>query len=726
MVRRDVRRRLEEAGESLFLVVAPPGFGKTNLLAEWATTTDAQVAWLGCRPGDAEPVRFWSRLIAALSARWPGIGSDAAMMLRRPSWDAADLVASLGHDLADAPADSAAIVIDDCQHAEPSQPALAALATNLPGNVRLVLASQHNPVFSTSRFRVGSDVAELRATDLAFTEDEVSELLTLAGLDLTPRGLELLQSLTLGWPAGLRLAVLALRNADDPNQVLEGLATTTREVSDYLANEVIDKLAPELTEFITTISVLDEFDVELCRSLTNRADADELLSRVVADDLFISPTDEAVERFRFHPMFTAFLRARLKSLGPETFRETHLRALEVLRERGDLPGALHHAVAVGDVQRAATLVVESQARSLEVGDAQEARAVAREWLARFGEASVETDPEHLLQVVLVLTSYGAREAERWLAALDQAHPDRPPHEDALLHGIWADYLLQRGQADRCLEHNRLARQAVDAAAEQGAVFPRLAELALQEAGAHLLLGDVSAAAVALERTSPVPQHLVDEFRVPVVRSWVAFLEGDLALARQALGRLGQAGAEHAALPYGIGRIFENMLRAGVHLEQREFGPASAAFAEAAAAAEINQRPVIVSLVDVWLARLATAEGNHASALASLADARLVLAAPDERVRAQLAVEEFRIAVALQPDLADPLIPSLPATNESRLLQARLLVGRRAWAHAAEILAAVEPLTLRERIQWEVLLSLATQEQDLASAHGHLRTALGTG
>ena len=28
------------------VVVAPSGFSKTSLLAEWATTTGAQVAWL--------------------------------------------------------------------------------------------------------------------------------------------------------------------------------------------------------------------------------------------------------------------------------------------------------------------------------------------------------------------------------------------------------------------------------------------------------------------------------------------------------------------------------------------------------------------------------------------------------------------------------------------------------------------------------------------------------
>ena len=153
LARHDLRTRIEDAGEPLFLVVAPSGFGKTNLLADWARTTGAEVAWLGCRPTDAEPTQFWPRLVATLAARWPGIGSDAAMIVRRPSWDDADLVAALGRDLAEAPADAAVIVIDDCQLAEPSQPALAALAQNLPGKVRLVLASQRNPVFSTSRFR---------------------------------------------------------------------------------------------------------------------------------------------------------------------------------------------------------------------------------------------------------------------------------------------------------------------------------------------------------------------------------------------------------------------------------------------------------------------------------------------------------------------------------------------------------------------------------------------
>ena len=166
-------------------LVAPSGFGKTSLLAQWATTTEAQVAWLSCDETCGEPAQFWSRLTASLAARWPAMGSDAALILERPSWDDPELVDSLARDLAELPA-PAAVVIDDAQFAEAAQRTLANLAQRLPAHVRLLVASQHNPVFSTSRLRLAGVITELRADDLAFTQVEVEQLLELAGLGRSP------------------------------------------------------------------------------------------------------------------------------------------------------------------------------------------------------------------------------------------------------------------------------------------------------------------------------------------------------------------------------------------------------------------------------------------------------------------------------------------------------------------------------------------------------------
>jgi ATP/maltotriose-dependent transcriptional regulator MalT len=554
-------RKLESAGEPLVLVVAPSGFGKTSLLAQWATTTGAQVAWLSCDETGGEPAQFWSRFTASLAARWPDMGDDAALILERPSWDDPDLVDSLARDLAELPA-AAAVVIDDAQFAEASQRTLASLAERLPAHVRLLLASQHNPVFSTSRLRLAGVITELRADDLAFTQVEVEQLLELAGLGREPIDSRRLHSLTEGWPAGLQMAVLAIRAGGDPREVIDVLASTTQEASDYLANEVMNRLPPDLAGFLMKICILDEFDAQLCQALSGQDDARGFLNRVVADDLFIYQVDRAGERFRLHQMFAAYLRARLKSLGGTQFREAHLRAAAALRERGDRLAAMRHAMAAADMQLAAAVLVDSMFTILDVTHAQEAKAVARAWLAEFGDAAAEADPEQVLQFVLLLAAAGHREAEGWLTKVNQAHPSPPPGVDALAHAVWAAYHYNRGSVDRALEHNLLAHQAVRAAAGQGPLFPMLTELPLQEAGAHLLAGDLRAAASALQRgTAPLSAPIVDEFRSPAAAAWVSFLQGDAGAVFT--GPSAAAVRTRAAFSSGLGSLRRSGESAGL-------------------------------------------------------------------------------------------------------------------------------------------------------------------
>ena len=305
------------------------------------------------------------------------MGSDAALILERPSWDDPELVDALARDLAELPAAAATVVIDDAQFAEPSQRTLASVAQRLPSHVRLLVASQHNPVFSTSRLRLAGVITELRAGDLAFTQVEVEQLLELAGLGREPIDGRRLRSLTEGWPAGLQMAVLAMRAGSDPEEVINALASTTQETSDYLANEVMNRLPPDLAGFSTSICVLDEFDAGLCQAVSGRDDAGRLLDRVVADDLFIYQVDRAGQRFRLHQMFAAFLRARLKSLGGTQFRDAHLRAAAALQERGDRLGAMRHAMAAADMPLAAAVLADSMHTILEFTNAREARTVAR-------------------------------------------------------------------------------------------------------------------------------------------------------------------------------------------------------------------------------------------------------------------------------------------------------------------------------------------------------------
>ncbi len=93
-----------------------------------------------------------------------------------------------------------------------------------------------------------------------------------------------------------------------------------------------------------------------------------------------------------------------------------------MQERGDRLGAMRHAMAVDDMQLAAAALADSMHTILEFTHAQEGKAVARAWLARFGDAAAETNPGQLLQFALPLASSGHREAEGWLTKVNRAHP----------------------------------------------------------------------------------------------------------------------------------------------------------------------------------------------------------------------------------------------------------------------------------------------------------------
>ena len=268
------------------------------------------------------------------------------------------------------------------------------------------------------------------------------------------------------------MAVLAIRQSHDPKAVVDAFATTTAETSDYLANEVIARLPPDLTDFLARISVLEEFDADLCEAVTGETQAQSLVERIVANDLFVYRLDLAGERYRFHQMFAAYLRTVLKSKGDAAYKDAQRRAGDAMYTRGDRLGALRHAMAIADVQRAAAIVTDSIATILEVDDAPQAMTVARAWLARFGADALHENTEQYLQSVFLLATGGQREAERWLIAFDQAHPTPAPGIAAFAHATWSNLHLNRGNAEASLTHNTLAADAADKAAARGITIPQ--------------------------------------------------------------------------------------------------------------------------------------------------------------------------------------------------------------------------------------------------------------
>ena len=104
------------------------------------------------------------------------------------------------------------------------------------------LSTRSDPAISLARLRARGGLTEIRARELAFTVDEARELMVREGIELSGESVELLVERTEGWPAGLYLAALWLRDLEDPDEGVRAFAGSARHVADYLTDEVLTAL----------------------------------------------------------------------------------------------------------------------------------------------------------------------------------------------------------------------------------------------------------------------------------------------------------------------------------------------------------------------------------------------------------------------------------------------------------------------------------------------------
>jgi LuxR family maltose regulon positive regulatory protein len=357
-----LRERLTQASEAkLTLISAPAGFGKTTVLAEWlgtpATPTRA-AAWLSLEEDDKQPTSFWTYVTTALVRAVPGVGADALALLSSPQPHVQTVLATLLNELSAAPTEIE-VVLDDYHLVDGPEigAAMTFLLEHLPPNVHLVISARADPVLPLARLRARGELVEIRAEDLRFTPHEVADYLnTVEGLDLNADDIATLDARTEGWVAALQLAALSLQGRKDVPGFIAGFAGDDRYIVDYLVEEVLARQPDQVRSFLVSTSVLDRLTGPLCDAVTGRPGGKAMLESLERANLFIVPLDGGRRWYRYHHLFANVLQTHLTDQRPDEVPSLHLRASQWYEQHGETPSAVRHALAAGDVDRAATLV----------------------------------------------------------------------------------------------------------------------------------------------------------------------------------------------------------------------------------------------------------------------------------------------------------------------------------------------------------------------------------
>jgi LuxR family maltose regulon positive regulatory protein len=346
--------------EPVTLVCGPAGSGKTTLLAAaFDETLEMPIAWVSLEPGDDHPGRLWEAVLTALRLAGAVPPGSALESLAPPVQESRSaFMPVLVNALADLP-EPVVLVIDELHllRSRDCLEQLGFLVMHPPSTLRLVLSSRSDPALPLHVLRVRGRMVELRAVDLAFTEEEAGELLAAHGLELPVHLVRALCARTEGWGAGLRLAALSLQGRDDPERFVADFAGDDRAIADYLVAEVLDHQPPRTRSFLLRTSIVDRVNADLADALTGEDAGAETLAALERTNGFVLGIDQRRRWYRYHRLFAKLLRTRARrELPPEELAELHRRAGRWYAAHGLESHALRHAVEAADWDLAVEVV----------------------------------------------------------------------------------------------------------------------------------------------------------------------------------------------------------------------------------------------------------------------------------------------------------------------------------------------------------------------------------
>jgi LuxR family maltose regulon positive regulatory protein len=403
----------------LATLVAPAGYGKTTLLAQWAARDERPFVWLSVDGRDNDPLLLVRHLatafdrvetldptvLDALEAPGPSVWEDAAPRL-------AAAVASHRSPFVAVLDDADAIRRGD------SADLVAALAEHVPAGSLLVLVGRSAPALPIARLRASGGLLELGADDLALSRRDSVLLVRATGLELDDEGASDLAVRSEGWAAGLVLATRALDDAG-PVQRTVPVGGDDRFLVDYFWSEHLSRLSAERLAFLRRTSVLERLSGELCDAVLEREGSALELAAIARAGLFLVPLDRQGGWYRYHRFFRDALRHELERHDASLAPELHARAADWLEAHGDPEGALGHTRAGGDTARAGRILT-----TIGLPGACAGPASIERWLDAFAGEVLDAQPAVAALGAWVLALRGRPEdAERWLEHADPAAAD---------------------------------------------------------------------------------------------------------------------------------------------------------------------------------------------------------------------------------------------------------------------------------------------------------------
>lgn len=444
----------------LNLVIAPAGFGKTTLVAQWCARVTSPTSWLSLDEHDDEPRRFWQYVIGAFEQAGLNGAAELRKQLAHQSDESfTEAITGLINILAQ---DGSAwgLVLDDFHFV--GNPAIhrqfAYFIDYLPPGILVTLASRTEPPLPLARWRVRRWIEDIHPGLLAFSEGECRQFFReTMGLQISDEDVHTVYHKTEGWVAAMQLSALSSTfSGKEAAKSGSQINLDERYISDYVLSEVLEQQPRDIADFLLETACCPRLCASLCDSIRESSDSQEMLERLLGQNLFLIPLDTRNEWFRYHDLFRDALLLRISHTEPEKATRLWQRTVEWLLAHGHVQEAIAQIVRQTDWPWLARVLAEHGNNLIHGGY----HLPVLDWLDALPQSLVNDNPQ--LQMLRIWGLFFANRVdtlEPLLSALEdlldrQVADSHPDAEGAL--GLQSEISLMRSYLARTRSDDKSA------------------------------------------------------------------------------------------------------------------------------------------------------------------------------------------------------------------------------------------------------------------------------
>lgn len=353
-----IDRLAEATTHRLTLLIAEAGYGKTTLLADFASQSDIRTLWYRLDSTDADIITWTNHIIAAVRETEPTFGEATLRLMTELSTGGppkSAFISSVISELGDLQPVPTILVLDDFHEVDTSEDSLEfvpRLLRDAPPWLSLVIATRRRPELELGRLRASGEISEITTEDLRFSIDETIELF--ADRFETPLDRDIVADLderTKGWIASLQLFYGSIRGRPPSaiRSMARALSGASGPIYDFLAEEILGSVSADLRQFLIRCSILNIIDpVSAAALFTDDEDGTVATAEhwiEEADRLaLLSRSTSAGDTRQLHPLLRGFLLEQLRQReGAEAVKQLHAQVARATAARDPLTAA-HHFV----------------------------------------------------------------------------------------------------------------------------------------------------------------------------------------------------------------------------------------------------------------------------------------------------------------------------------------------------------------------------------------------